>query len=91
MTALTWTTGCQPTADSAPQPQGPPPNVLLISIDTLRPDHLGAYGYERATSPRIDRLAAEGALFETAISSSSWTLPAHAALFTGLSDSVHGC
>jgi arylsulfatase A-like enzyme len=91
MTALAWTTGCQPNTDSAPQPEGPPPNVLLISIDTLRPDHLGAYGYERETSPRIDRLAAEGALFETAISSSSWTLPAHAALFTGLSDSVHGC
>jgi arylsulfatase A-like enzyme len=69
----------------------PPPNVLLISIDTLRPDHLGCYGYRRQTSPRIDRLAVEGVLFENHISSSSWTLPAHAALFTSLSDSVHGC
>ncbi len=69
----------------------PPPDVVVISIDTLRPDHLGAYGYERDTSPHIDRLAAEGALFSNAASSSSWTLPAHAALFTGLSDSVHGC
>ena len=67
------------------------PNVVLISVDTLRADHLSCYGYERATSPRIDQLAAEGALFETAISSTSWTLPAHAALFTGLADSVHGC
>ena len=67
------------------------PNVLLISIDTLRPDHLGSYGYERNTSPRIDQLAREGVLFENHISSSSWTLPAHAALFTGMADSVHGC
>jgi arylsulfatase A-like enzyme len=67
------------------------PNVVLISVDTLRPDHLGCYGYTRNTSPRIDRLAAEGTLFENAISSTSWTLPAHAALMTGLPDSVHGC
>jgi arylsulfatase A-like enzyme len=67
------------------------PNVLLISIDTLRPDHLGCYGYARPTSPRLDQLASEGVLFENAISSTSWTLPAHAALFTSLADSVHGC
>ena len=67
------------------------PNVVLISIDTLRPDHLGCYGYERDTSPNIDQLAAAGALFENAISSTSWTLPAHCALFTGLADTVHGC
>jgi len=67
------------------------PNVLLISIDTLRADHLGSYGYSRATSPSIDRLAREGTLFEQHVSSSSWTLPAHAAIFTGLSDSLHGC
>ncbi|MFQ5806439.1 MAG: sulfatase [Phycisphaerae bacterium] len=67
------------------------PNIVLISVDTLRPDHLGCYGYDRNTSPRIDRLATEGVLFENAISSTSWTLPAHAALFTGLADTVHGC
>ncbi len=66
------------------------PNVLLISIDTLRPDHLSAYGYERETSPSIDRLASEGVLFESHISSSSWTLPAHTAMFTSVADSVHG-
>ena len=65
-------------------------HVLLISIDSLRADHLGAYGYARPTSPRIDRLAREGTLFERALSSTSWTLPAHAALFTGLADSRHG-
>jgi len=68
-----------------------PPNIILISIDSLRPDHLGCYGYGRETSPTIDRLAREGALFETAVSTTSWTLPAHAALFTALADSVHFC
>lgn len=71
------------------KPRGP--NVLLISIDTLRADHLGCQGYGRETSPAIDRLAREGALFEQHVSSTSWTLPAHAALFTGLFDSGHGC
>jgi arylsulfatase A-like enzyme len=71
------------------QPKGP--NILLVSIDTLRPDHLGCYGYHRNTSPNIDKLALEGILFKNHISSTSWTLPAHAALFTSLSDSVHGC
>ena len=67
------------------------PNVILISIDSLRPDHLGCYGYARNTSPALDRLAAEGTRFRTAVSSTSWTLPAHAALLTGLPDRVHGC
>jgi arylsulfatase A-like enzyme len=66
------------------------PNIVLISVDTLRPDHLGCYGYSRNTSPNIDRLAGEGAVFENVISSTSWTLPAHCAMFTGLCDSVHG-
>ena len=67
------------------------PNIVLISVDTLRADHLGCYGYQRNTSPHIDQLAAEGTLFENTISSTSWTLPAHCALFTGLADTVHGC
>lgn len=69
-------------------PSGPAgaqrPNVLLIVIDTLRADHLTSYGYDRRTTPHIDRLAEEGVLYEECISSSSWTLPAHASLFTGL-------
>lgn len=70
---------------------GPSPlNVVLVSLDTLRPDHLGCYGYSRDTSPTIDRLAAEGTIFETVISSTSWTLPAHHALLTSLPDPVHG-
>ena len=67
------------------------PNVLLISVDSLRADHLGCYGYERETSPSIDALAREGTLFERVRSSTSWTLPSHASLFTALPDSVHGC
>lgn len=67
-----------------------PTHVVLISIDSLRADHLGVYGYERDTSPHIDALAREGTLFERAVSSTSWTLPAHAALFTALADGIHG-
>ena len=67
-----------------------PQLVLLLIIDTLRADHLGCYGYGRDTSPTIDRLANEGVQFETTISTTSWTLPAHAALFTGLYDPAHG-
>ncbi|MFQ5691249.1 MAG: sulfatase-like hydrolase/transferase, partial [Gemmatimonadota bacterium] len=59
------------------------PNILLIILDTVRASELGAYGYERPTTPRIDRLAASGALFEAAFSTTSWTLPSHASMFTG--------
>jgi len=64
--------------------------VILISIDTLRADHLGAYGYERDTSPAIDRLASEGTLFERTYSHGAWTLPTHASLFTSQIPSEHG-
>ncbi len=64
-------------------------NVVLLSIDGLRPDHIGCYGHERDTTPNLDRMAKEGARFSTVSSSSTWSLPAHAALFTGLYDGVH--
>jgi len=73
----------------APPRVGPDLNVVLISIDTLRADHLGCYGYPEPTSPAIDALAAQGALFETAISQSSATLPSHASLFTSRYPSQH--
>jgi arylsulfatase A-like enzyme len=79
---------CLACGDGAPKT--PPPDILLVSIDSLRADHLGCYGYARNTSPTIDRLASEGVRFETAVSTTSWTLPAHAALFTGLYDPAHG-
>ncbi|MFO8073128.1 MAG: sulfatase [Polyangia bacterium] len=65
-------------------------NVILISIDTLRADHLGCYGYPRETSPNIDRLARESLVFDDAISQSSWTTPAHASIFSGLTPDRHG-
>ena len=67
-----------------------PPNVLLISIDSLRADHLGAYGYDRPTSPSIDSLADAGTVYETALSTTTWTLPAHASMLTALYPEVHG-
>jgi arylsulfatase A-like enzyme len=66
------------------------PNVVLISLDTLRADHLGAYGYERPTTPNLDRFMQEGILFERAFAPSSWTTPSHASLFTGHHPLVHG-
>jgi arylsulfatase A-like enzyme len=66
------------------------PNIVVVSIDSLRQDHLGCYGYVKPTSPFIDRLASEGVRFETALSTTSWTLPSHAAMFTGMFDSAHG-
>jgi len=65
-------------------------NVILLSIDTLRPDHLGCYGHERPTSPTLDRVAAAGALFEDCSSAAPWTLPGHATMLTGLYPSTHG-
>ncbi len=64
-------------------PAAPRRNVILLTIDTLRADHLGAYGYARPTSPRIDALAARGAVFEWAISPSPITRRAVPALMTG--------
>ena len=66
------------------------PNIVLISIDSLRADHVHAYGYARPTSPNIDALAADGAVFETVISPTSWTLPAHMTLMTSLAPEEHG-
>ncbi|MFP6664944.1 MAG: sulfatase [Deltaproteobacteria bacterium] len=68
----------------------PDSNVILVSIDTLRPDHLGAYGYDKPTSPHLDEIAREGVLFRNAVAPSPTTLPSHTSLFTGLSPSSHG-
>jgi arylsulfatase A-like enzyme len=62
----------------------------LIVLDSVRRDHLSCYGYERRTTPHIDRLADEGVRFDQAYSNSCWTIPAHASLFTGLYPSRHG-
>ena len=73
---------------SAPEPH--PWRVILVSIDTLRADHLSCYGYERPTTPAIDRLAEDGVLFSNTRSQAPWTLPSHASLFTSLYPSLHG-
>jgi len=72
------------------RPPAGAPNVLLIVMDTVRADHLSALGYSRTTTPNLDGLAAQGVLFERAISTSSWTLPAHASLLTGRFPFEHG-
>ncbi len=77
-------------APEPPRPRAPPGTILLVTLDTLRADHLGSYGYPRPTSPFLDRLAREGVLFENAESSAVQTSAAHASLFTGLYPSQHG-
>jgi arylsulfatase A-like enzyme len=72
-----------------PRPEPPPRAIVLVTIDTLRADHLGCYGYLRPTSPFLDGLAGKGVLFENAYSSISHTTPAHATLFTGLYPAQH--
>jgi arylsulfatase A-like enzyme len=68
-----------------------PARVIVICVDTLRPDHLSAYGYRRATTPVLDALVAEeGILFENAYAPSSWTLPSVASLFTSMDPPQHG-
>jgi len=66
-----------------PEPQGSPPNVLLIVLDTQRADHMSLFGYDRPTTPGLDDLAGTSLVFDGAYANSSWTLPAHASLFTG--------
>ncbi len=66
------------------------PNVLLVTIDTLRADHVGCYGYKSATTPTIDSLAARGVRFETAVAHAPLTGPSHASILTGLIPLGHG-
>lgn len=75
--------------DPGPAPR--PRHLLLISVDTLRGDHLGCYGSDRPTSPHIDALAHRSALFESAWATSSWTLSSVASLLTSLEVSSHDC
>jgi arylsulfatase A-like enzyme len=66
------------------------PNVVLISIDTLRADHLSCYGYQKKTTPHLDSLAEEGSVFLQHYSTGVWTPPGHASMLTGLYVSEHG-
>jgi hypothetical protein len=64
--------------------------LILISVDCLRADHVGAYGYPRPTTPNLDAFARESTLFRNAMAVSSYTLPTHASMLTGLPPSFHG-
>lgn len=77
--------GCSPAA--GPEP---PPDVVVVTIDTLRADHLGGYGYPRETSPNLDALAASGVRFEACRAPMATTLPSHLSLFTGTHPLRHG-
>ena len=82
--------GCGGRGGGAAGRGGAHPNVLLITVDTLRPDHLGAYGYGRDTSPNIDSLARRGVLFRTAITAAGRTVQSFPSILTGVYPMVHG-
>lgn len=79
-----------PTISAPPDTRESRRNYLLISVDALRADHLGCYGYARATSPTIDKLAREGRRYTTVYTSQSSTWPALTSLLTSLQPSTHG-
>jgi len=68
-----------------------PKNFILISMDTVRADHLSCYGYERRTTPRLDAYAERGALFLNCTSPSAWTIPSHMSIITGVEPPAHRC
>src|SRR5688572_20885663 len=76
-----WPLGCQPQRD---------PNILILVIDALRPDHLGCYAYARPTSPALDALARRGVLFADATSPSSYTRAAVPSIFASVHPAAHG-
>jgi arylsulfatase A-like enzyme len=75
---------------NATPPSAKGPNVVLITLDTVRADHLSIYGYDRPSTPQIEALSASSIVFETAHATASYTLASHASLFTGLLPSAHG-
>jgi arylsulfatase A-like enzyme len=84
--AVLYLPGCRRGAEGG----APKVPIILLSIDTLRADHLSCYGYGQETSPAIDRFAREAVLFENAISPSPQTTPAHLSIFTATTPVVHG-
>ena len=66
------------------------PNIILVTVDTLRADHLEVYGYDRATAPSIARLASQGVRFSRALSQAPWTLPSMASVHSSLYPIQHG-
>src|SRR5687768_5466236 len=64
-------------------------NIVLVTIDTLRADRLGCYGYTKIETPALDQLARRGTLFENAVAQAPLTAPSHASMMTGLNPTVH--
>jgi arylsulfatase A-like enzyme len=73
-----------------PAQQDGKPNVILISLDTLRADHLGIAGYDRDTTPNLDEIAKEGLWFDTVVAQAPWTIPSHHSIMTGTNPKKHG-
>ena len=102
MKRLSWSDGSSSSRRPSPplagaawllrRPPAPrvPPSVLLVTIDTLRADRVGAYGGPAGLTPNIDALAAQGAVFEEALASVPLTLPSHATILSGLEPPHHG-
>ena len=85
------TVACGATPNSAPTPPAPSAkNLVIITIDTLRADHVGAYGYKPARTPTLDKLAHDGVLFTHAFATAPITLTSHASLMTGRYPAGHG-
>ena len=76
---------CPPSSGASP----PRLNLVLVTIDTLRADRLGCYGYSKIETPNLDKLAQRGVLFENAVTHTPLTAPSHASMFTGLYPTVH--
>ncbi|MEM8993607.1 MAG: sulfatase, partial [Acidobacteriota bacterium] len=76
--------------DEATERVGRGTPVILLVLDTVRADHLSLYGYPRNTTPNLDAFARDAVVYERAVATSSWTLPSHASLFTGLFPLTHG-
>ena len=87
---LVWCVGGLPLAAPAAGTQTPRPNIILITVDTFRPDHLGYYGYPRDTSPHLDAFSREGVFFKQAFSTSGWTTPGLISILTSLYAPTHG-
>jgi arylsulfatase A-like enzyme len=67
----------------------PLPNIVLLVLDTLRPDRLASYGYQREVTPNLDAYAAQGTIFERAIATAQWSTPSHTSIFTGEYPTTH--
>ena len=95
LVALVWgkplpTAPLDTTAAAAVRPPAGAPDVILVSLDTTRADHMSTYGYARETSPNLTAFAKDALNFTAASSPAQWTVPGHASMFTGMYPTRHG-